>query len=579
MRIIKAISLLIFGLIILGSIFYLGDYVTKIRYSNRRVIEILKTTNPNNNFGYNPDFLNKVKEVKENFAETKLKLEQFINLIPKLKEDIVLKENLTEIINNLNCLSELTFLRDGLKQKEGSLDCLKNLSIKLEALKDLNILPIEDYQQKIANLLEILGEKEKKSYLVLIQYPSIPRPTGGFLAAYVILNSDKGKITFEGGHIIDLDNILTKKIIPPEPLQLIANQWFFHDLNWFYDFNLSAKKISELYKEATLKELDGIILINPSVISEIINSTGEIKMENYPSVINANNFNRFLKEQLEIGMKPGSIREKPLVLDDFFNIVFAKLKELDSEKLLSLKDKFNNFIVQKEIQLYFKNDILNGSINSLNFKLTKNFVGVNFSYLNKELEEDNRLKKVILKTEISNESQLINQLTISAEAKTPSQRKILTYVKIYLPQDIEILEARGLVRQEKENLTTYFQKLNYQKDQDLSLAEESQIILEESGLTIYKENGKLVASGFAYLSQSPFVLEYSLPEVLREDSLPYSYEIQILKQSGQSVNFLYKFILPDELKLGPTLFSFSKWIPLDKDLTIKVNIEKNELYF
>lgn len=579
MRIVKAIALLVISLLILGGIFYLGDYITKIRYSNKRVIELLKIQSENNNFNSLSDILSKLQQAKEGFVKTKTQLEQFINLIPKIREDITLKENLNEVINSLPCFSELQFIKKGLDQKEDSLECLKNLSLKLEALKELNILPIENYQQKITNLLEILGDKEEKNYLVLLQYPSIPRPTGGFLSAYGILNINKGKIKFDGGHIVDLDNLLTKKIVPPEPLQLIANQWFFHDLNWFYDFNLTGKKIIELYEASQNTKLDGVILINPQVISEILKTIGDVKLENYPMIVNANNFDIFLKEQLELGMKPGPLRGKPLVLDDFFKVIFERLKETDSEKLVSLINKLNNFISQKDIQLYFKVERLNQAMIFNNLKLKDNFIGVNFSHLDKEFSEDKRLKKIILKTEISQESQFINQLTISAEAKNSFERKILTYLKIYLPKEAEILEARGLVKQEKKDLSTYFQRLNYVKDKDISLAEENQVILGDSGLTLYSENGKLVAAGFAYLSQSPFVLEYRLPQVLKDEDLPYPFEIQILKQSGQNVNFLYKFILPDELKLGPTLFSFSKWLTLDKDLTIKVNIEKNEPYF
>lgn len=581
MRIIKIVLFLVFCLLILGGIFYLGDYVTKIRYGNQKVIEIFKNEGVGDEFNSNLEVLSKLKEAKESFFETKQKLEQFINLIPKIKEDVVLKENLNEIIDNLGCLSEFKFISDGLNQKENSLDCLKNLALKLETIKNLDILPIDHYQQKINSLLEFLGDKEKKNYLVLIQYPLIPRPTGGFLAAYGILSLNKGKISFVGNHIIDLDNLFTKKIIPPEPLEIIANQWFFHDLNWFYDFDLSGKKILENAQDILSFKIDGVISINPDVITQIINNIGEIKVEGYPLIINANSFNSFLKEQLETGMKPGPLREKPLVLDKFFSALFEKLKSADSNTLINLSGEFSNFLSQKDIQLYFKDENLNQSqffkVNTDKEKASDNFIGVNFSYLDKELKEDNRVKKVILKTEISNENQFINQITVNAEAKNSQERKMLTYLKIYLPEDIEVLEVRGVVQLDKEDLSTYYQKLNYIKDEDLALAKENQIKFNDTGLTLYKENGKLVAGGFAYLGQNPFVLEYTLPKVLKSAGEQFS--VQILKQSGQNINFLYKFVLPDNLKLGPTLFSFGKWIPLDKDLNIKVTIEKNEPSF
>ncbi|MGC8880658.1 MAG: DUF4012 domain-containing protein [Minisyncoccia bacterium] len=581
MRIIKIVLLLIFCLLILGGIFYLGDYLTNLKYSNQKVIEIFKNERLGDEFNSRLEALSKLKEAKENFFKTKQKLEQFIYLIPKIKDDVVLKENLNEIIDNLDCFLEFKFISDGLNQKENSLDCLKNLAIKLETIKNLDILPINQYQQNINSLVEFLGDKEKKNYLVLIQYPLIPRPSGGFLAAYGILSFDKGKISFVGDHIIDLDNFFTKKIIPPEPLEIIANQWFFHDLNWFYDFNLTGKKILENAQGILSLKLDGVIIINPEVVAQILEPIGEVKIENYPLVITANNFNYFLKEQLEAGMKPGPLREKPLVLDKFFSALFEKLKGINSEELINLSEQFSNFLSQKDIQLYFRDENLNQSqifqSNSDKEKASDNFIGVNFSYLEKEFQEDSRPKRVILKTEISNENQFINQITVNAEAKNPQERKMLSYLKIYLPEDIEVLEARGLVQLDKEDLSAYYQKLNYIKDEDLTLAEENQIKFNDTGLTLYKENGKLVAGGFAYLGQSPFVLKYALPKVLKTAGEQFS--VKILKQSGQNINFLYKFVLPDNLKLGSTLFPFGKWIPLDKDLNIKVTIEKNEPSF
>ncbi len=584
MRLIKKIIFFLAILALLGGIFYLGDYITKLRYSNTKILNLLAEQNKTQNLKGISSITNEFNEVKESFIQIKGEWEKFISLIPRLKEDVKLKETLTAIVDNLDCLDNSQFILDGLNQKEDSLVCLKNLYHSFKDLEQLNVSFSTDYQQDILTILDFLGESQKRNYLVLLQYPFISRPTGGLFASYGILGFDKGKINFSGNHISDLDNIFVFKIIPPEPLQTISNQWFFHDLGWFYDFDFTARKIIQFYEESAQDKIDGVILINPETIAKIIEVTGEVKLEEYPSVITANNFSEFLKEQLEIGFKPGPLRLNSLILDNFFDLIFEKLKTQSPEKISNLIDDFQNQILEKDIQFYFKDEKFNQYFSRYLEKETNqtnysNFLIVAFSLLDKELKTDTRLKKIILKAEITEEGKFINHLTVNAESRTSADKKNLDYLKIYLPEEVEILKIGGLTKVDKEDNSKYYEKLNYVKDNDLNLIEQSKIIREEENAEIYKENGKLVVAGFAYLSKTPVNLDYVLPFNLQKENLPQLVETKIYKQSGQNVNFLYKIILPNELKLSPTLFSFDKWIPLDKDLNIKVNIEKNESNF
>lgn len=573
MRVFKTILIFVLGLIILGGIFYLGNYVTEIRYSNLKTLEVLKT---------NPflKFTPELENLKNNFTFTKDFVFKIVSLLPKIKEDINLKENLNKLIESLNCVSDLTFLKDGLLQKEESLNCLKDLKEKISNIKDLKEFSLENYEEKITALLDFLGENQKKNYLVLIQNPLISRPTGGFLFAYGFLSFDKGKIDFKGGHINDLDNLLIEKIIPPYPLQLITNQWFFHDLNWFYDFDFTALKIIDLYEKNTNLKLDGVILINPEIIEKMMEKVKEVKIKDNETVTENNLYN-FLNEELILGMKPAPLREKPLVLDEFLNNLFYKLREISNNDLVELITSFNQFILRKDIQLYFKDKkfeklFLSNNL-AYNFDNNLNFLNVNFSYLDKDFKEDKRLKKIILKTEVLDDLSLLNELIINAEATNPIERKILTYIKVYLPLNAKILEANGFVKVPIEDLTYYFKKLNYQKDKDLELIEANQEQIPESEAVLYKENNRLVIGGFSYLSKQPLIIKYQLPPLtFNEKDLNYPLKIAILKQSGQNVSFLYKLNLPSNLTLYPTLFEFNKWLPLVEDNFLNFKLQKNE---
>ncbi len=183
MKVLKSIVVLVLALIILGSIFYIGDYITKLRYSNQKIIEIIKQEDLKLNNPLN-EVLFKLQQVYSTFTQSKEKIEEFVSIFPKVKEDVALRENFLEILKNLQCFTNYQFLKDGLSQKEEALLCLQILKEKLNTIKGLNLKIVEEFENKIITLLEFLGEKEKKAYLVLLQYPAISRPTGGFLSSY-----------------------------------------------------------------------------------------------------------------------------------------------------------------------------------------------------------------------------------------------------------------------------------------------------------------------------------------------------------------------------------------------------------
>jgi len=106
-----------------------------------------------------------------------------------------------------------------------------------------------------------------------------------------LLTADKGKITLEGHEINDLEDIFLQKIIPPLPLQTITNKWFFHDANWFFDFPTTARKLVDLYQTTGAQpSLDGVIALNDSALSQILEITGPIELSALNLRINAQNF-------------------------------------------------------------------------------------------------------------------------------------------------------------------------------------------------------------------------------------------------------------------------------------------------
>jgi hypothetical protein len=141
-----------------------------------------------------------------------------------------------------------------------------------------------------------------------------------------------------------------------------------------------------------------------------------------------------------------------------------------------------------------------------------------------------------------------------------------TYLKIYLPKGIIIKKAENGYLKNNKDISSYYKKLGYRKDDDLSLIEKTKIKNENLGIEIYEEGGKTVVGTWAKLSLKPFRLVYKLPFDWTDFS---SWELKVQKQSGQNVKFSYEFIMPDDVKIIPTLFPFNKLIPIESDMVIE----------
>jgi len=571
-RIIVNVALLALGLILIGGIIYLGQYFTKLKLSNQALLNSLEASNQNS-FS---DFSKTFQEMNASLGSIKKTWGDLFFLLPKLSSDVKLRETLNTLAKDFGVIQNGEFLAEIVKndnQNDNSLAVLLDLNQNLSFLEKYNLTFVRNLQYQVKNWLIFLGNDEPKHYLIVFQEPNVARPSGGFFGAYGILSFNQGKMTLKGDSIFDLDDLFLNKIIPPYPLQTISNKWFFHDVNWFFDFPSTSKKIIEFYQKTGLTpSVDGVIAINDSVFEPILNITGQIELKDYGLVIDKNNFISFFEKQIENSAQSISSEGRE-IFSVFTQSLFNKLQEIPSEQFAQIFNILEESLKNKDIQMYSSDDEVEYYFDSLDWagKITESkndYLAVVFNNIEKGFTKDERQKDVTLETKISS-STITDILTIRTQSLSLKDVNLETFLKVYLPKGVTIIDSSGGYFK-KINDNWPYEKLGYQNDSDLEMIESKKIIDESKSIEIFEEGSKTVIGTWVKLSLKPFSLTYQLPSQGEDLN---NWEIKIQRQSGQDINLFYNLILPSDKKISPTLFEFQKFFPLVQDMVLNFQID------
>jgi len=549
----KVLFILILSLLLIGLIFFVGQEIIQFNRISKEIVNSLKESN----FEEAINLINQETDFKKD-----------ISFLPIIGNEIELRQHLKAIDNNLKEINNGFLLSSMFQQDKNSLLYLENINESLNFLDRYNIDYINERKHYLENWLLFFGNDRPKNYLVLFQEPTIPRSTGGFIGAYAILSFDKGKIEFSGDNIFALEEIFLEKIIPPDPLQSISDKWSFHDSNWFFDYPSSAQKILSFYLSTEKKPLlDGVIVVNSSILRDILEIIGPITINDHNLIIDYNNYNSFFKNQIREGAKLAPMREEEL-FPVFLETLQTKLRRASPEVLSQIPDVLANAFIKKEIQLYVTDDKLEYFFDSLGWtgrieEGQDDYLAVVFNLFNQNFSEDIRHKEIKLKTNFISDGQIINTLTINIPPYDSTDWLQETYLKIYLPKGITIKGAENCYLKKNKNTLSYYKKLGYKEDEDLSLIEKTKIRNENLEIEIYEEGGKTVVATWTKLSARPFKLIYKLAVDWTDFS---SWRLKVQKQSGQNVKFSYQLIMPDDVKIVPTLFPFNELIPLESNM-------------
>ena len=161
--------------------------------------------------------------------------------------------------------------------------------------------------------------------------------------------------------IYNADRQLNIKIAPPRELSAITSTWGARDANWFFDFPVSAEKVSYFLENSKLfsdtgTKFENVIAINTNLLKSFLEITGPIEIPEYNLTIDSSNFLKEIQYEVEAGRDkiPGQNPKK--VLSFMAPILIDKLKNLDNDGKIKMIRVIKEAATPKDIMAFSKND-------------------------------------------------------------------------------------------------------------------------------------------------------------------------------------------------------------------------------
>jgi len=145
----------------------------------------------------------------------------------------------------------------------------------------------------------LLGQEEKRTYLILIQNSDELRPSGGFISAVGRLQMEHGEIlTLTVQNSYELDDFTREYPYPPQPLldYMGSEQWVLRDANWSPDFPSAARDVITLYQISRPETVNGVIAINTAGMKSLMAGLEPVNAPGISQPITSANFDQVLRD-------------------------------------------------------------------------------------------------------------------------------------------------------------------------------------------------------------------------------------------------------------------------------------------
>ena len=553
-------------------------------------------------------------------------INQILKLIPNQGKQIDYGEKLLEAGRLLS--ESAVYINSALAEQEGltltqkirliqenlekSKNSLKSAGEKISSI-DADVLP-KEYRDKFLLMKEkfplltsnidsltslfdvtnkILGNGTIKRYLFLFQNNNEVRPTGGFIGSLAIVDIQNGEIkniNVPGGGPYDYRAGITDSFIAPKPMWLINPNFYFWDMNWWYDAPTSYYTIMENFERAGGTTVDGIISINSDVMLDVLKLTGPVHIDEYDLDITEKNFYKEIQDIVEFRYdkaenKPkkviGEMMEK--IIDRLFND--KNLNYLDMAKL------FDKSLSNKDIQMYFSDSSLESVIDNYGWsgsikETSKDYLSVINTNIGGGKTDEFINQKIYHNVDVLSNGNIIDTVKIvrkfnKVENNSFAQVENKNYIRIYVPLGSKLIEAGGFDSfPEKDYVKPAYGSQEFGKLLEL----QGRISIDKaSGIEIFEELGKTTFAGWQEIKpgeEKIVYVKYQLPFRLNFESLKSflnrlfkdeeygmnSYSIIYQKQSGVDSEIEFNYTWSDTLKLiWSNLDNFNSSVDFSRD--------------
>ncbi|MFE8884418.1 DUF4012 domain-containing protein [Pseudarthrobacter enclensis] len=171
-------------------------------------------------------------------------------------------------LNQIDETALLPSVRDPLQRARGQLN---EVSGTLSAAADAS---------RIAPAM--MGAAEPRSYLLMIQNNAEARSSGGIPGALAVVYFDKGRLSLgaqsSASELGTMDPVVA---VDPVQQQIYSSRLgkFMQDVNLTPDFPTAAKSAQAMWERKTGQHVDGVISIDPVVLSYILQATGPVTIK------------------------------------------------------------------------------------------------------------------------------------------------------------------------------------------------------------------------------------------------------------------------------------------------------------
>ena len=162
---------------------------------------------------------------------------------------------------------------------------------------DRYLPPLEDALAALRILPHLLGADGRRSYLLVAQNNQELRATGGFISGVGRLQLEAGLISglsFQDSYTVD--DLTQPHPPPPAPLRRLmgAGMLLLRDANWWPDFPTSAQAIADLYHQDQGESVDGVIAVDLTTLSLLLQATGPIQVPGYEEPVSSDNLQEMM---------------------------------------------------------------------------------------------------------------------------------------------------------------------------------------------------------------------------------------------------------------------------------------------
>jgi Protein of unknown function (DUF4012) len=271
------------------------------------------------------------------------------------------KSHVDSLANNLKfggSATELTASANALSGDVNLALTVANLPVikQILSVAGVNFVPIKDEIKAVIEAAPTLaGAGAPQRYMVAFQNSAEARGTGGILGAFAIVELNKGsfKVLRTGSNAVlySLSDVPVQ--VPAEFTKLYGkNPAILQNSNLSPHFPYGAEIWMGLWKKQFGEQLDGVIAIDPSALSYVLESTGPVTLKSGEVITSENVVSETLQKAYKHYEKDNNARKQYLV--DIMNAAAAKVTSGEYSKI-GMAKALKRGLIENRILMYSRN--------------------------------------------------------------------------------------------------------------------------------------------------------------------------------------------------------------------------------